>query len=182
MSEPPGDPNEQLTRKQRNIGFRSVYGKLADWQKILLWSAFVIVLFMVTFLLISLIAATAFRVLSWAKSWCVLSSVPLAAVTLAWIGLYRHWSSEPDRLVKTIAMLMTTVAVLIGFGEAAYVRFVRDLTWEQGGGVWGYGLLFSLLGFISCLVTLRVPRWFSVLALSASAWMLTLFFLEGIAI
>jgi hypothetical protein len=99
---------------------------------------------------------------------------------LAWCTT--SWRGEQDILRKIVALLTTTGAVLLAVAEIAYVQLVRDLSWQEGGRLWGWILLLSLVGFIAGLFTLRAPRWFSVLALATSSWMLVLSFLQGMSI
>ena len=101
-------------------------------------------------------------------------------VRLGWSVLHRK--VEQDFVRKVVAMVTTTGAALLAVGEIAYVHLVRDLSWQEGGQVWGWILLLSLLGFITGLFTLRAPRWFSVLTLATSSWMLVVSFLSGMSI
>lgn len=105
--------------------------------------------------------------------------VPLAAAVFAWIGLCEHWSAERHRFTKVSAIVLATAAALLACSALAYVQFVRPLpTLDYRVEAWGF--LLSLLGTILGFVALRSPRWFSSLALAVSAWMLVLFFLEGL--
>jgi hypothetical protein len=105
--------------------------------------------------------------------------VPLAAAVVAWVGLCKHWNAEHHRFTKVSAIVLATVAPLLACSALTYVQFVRPLpVLDYRVEAWGF--LLSLLGIILGLVALRSPRWFSSLALGISAWMLVLFFLEGL--
>ncbi len=138
-----------------------------------------------TVLLLSLTHTMALRVLGKARQfgvWWILFGLPFITALLGWAGLWHHRKSEADLPIRTVALFATTGAVLLAIGEVTYVQFVRDLSWQEGGGVCGVMLLFSLFGFISGVFTVRSPQWFSVLALATSAWMLVLSFSLGMAI
>jgi len=112
-----------------------------------------------------------------AVSW-ILFGMPLAAVILAWVGLCTHWASEHHRITKVSAISLTTAATLLACSALAYVQFVRPIA-SRDYRVETWGLLLSFLGTILGFITLRSPRWFSSLALGASAWMFVLFFLAA---
>jgi len=108
----------------------------------------------------------------------ILFGVPLATVVFAGVGLCQHWSTEHHRFTKVSAILLATAATLLACGALAYVQFVRPIAaFDYRVEAWGF--LLSFLGTILGLVTLRFPRWFYLLALGVSAWMLVLFCLAG---
>jgi hypothetical protein len=161
------------------------FGGRTKLQKVLRVLVFISILLPLTFLLLLFINDVTTRVLGKGREfgvWWVLFGSPLIAELFGWLGLWQHRKSEPDLLAKSVAMLATTGAVLLAVGEIAYVQFVRDLSWQEGGGVVGWMLLLSLLGFVGGLFALRSPRWFSVLTLATAAWMLALSFLSGMAL
>lgn len=109
----------------------------------------------------------------------ILFVTPLAAVVFAWAGLCAHWSTERHRVSKVAAILLPTAAALLACGALAYVQLVRPIA-SRDYSVEEWGSLLSLSGTIlGLVVALRFPRWFSSLALGASAWMFVLFFLAA---
>jgi hypothetical protein len=109
-------------------------------------------------------------------------SVPLLISAFAWINLYQRYGAENDRFPVLLAMGATTVPILVALGQASYVQFVGDLTFETWMGIVGFMLLSSFVGFIAAfLITTRSPRWFSGLTLAAATWMLILSVLFGMA-
>lgn len=108
----------------------------------------------------------------------ILFGAPLGATAFGWVGLCSQWHTEHGRIIKSIAILSATATALLACGALAYAQFVKPFG-PRDYRVEGWGLLLSLLSTVAGLVTLRSPRWFSSLALAASAWMLVLFFLSG---
>jgi|SRR5450432_2928112 hypothetical protein len=108
----------------------------------------------------------------------ILYGAPFVATVFAWVGLGSHWRTEGGRITKTLAVLLATASALWACGALAYVEFVKEPA-PRDFRIEGRGLELSLLAIIAGLVTLRSPRWFSSLALAASAWMFVLFFLTG---
>jgi hypothetical protein len=161
------------------------FGARTRVQRVLLVLAFIVILLPLTFVLAAVTSAAAFRLVGRGRefaAWWILFGLPLVTATCGWVGLWLHWRVEQDALRKIVSLLLTTGAALLAVGEIAYVHFVRDLSWQEGGRLWGWILLLSFLGFIAGLFTLRAPRWFSVLALVTSSWMLALSFFEGMSI
>lgn len=161
------------------------FGARSTVQKLVRVLGFVSGLLLLTFLLLSLIREVAIRILGKGRQfgvWWILFGLPLIATVFGWAGLWRNRKVERDLHTKGVALFATTGAVLLAIGEITYVQFVRDLSWQEGGGVCGWMLLLSLIGFIGGLFTVRAPRWFSVLAVAIATWMLTLSFLLGMAI
>jgi uncharacterized membrane protein YidH (DUF202 family) len=108
----------------------------------------------------------------------ILFGMPLAAVVFSWIGLCAHWNTEHHRFTRVSGILLPTAAALLACGALAYVQLVRPIA-SRDYRVEGWGLVLSFLGSILGFATLRFPRWFSSLALGASAWMFVLFFLAA---
>jgi len=147
--------------------------------------AFIGIQLPLTFVLANFTGEAAFRFFGRGRefaAWWILFGLPLVTAMFSWVGLLLHRKVEQDFVRKVIAMLATTGAALLAVGEISYVHLVRDLSWQEGGRVWGWTLLLSLLGFIAGLFTLRAPRWFSVLTLATSSWMLVVSFLSGMSI
>jgi hypothetical protein len=106
----------------------------------------------------------------------ILFGAPLGAIVFAWVGLCRHWSADQQRLMKVSALVFPTVAALLAYRALAYVQFVRPIAaFDYRVEAWGFFLSFARIAL--GLATIRSPRWFSSLALGASAWMCVLFFL-----
>jgi hypothetical protein len=161
------------------------FGARTRVQRVLVVLAFIGIQLPLTFVLANFTGEAAFRFFGRGRefaAWWILFGLPLVTAMFSWVGLLLHRKVEQDFVRKVIAMLATTGAALLAVGEISYVHLVRDLSWQEGGRVWGWTLLLSLLGFIAGLFTLRAPRWFSVLTLATSSWMLVVSFLSGMSI
>jgi hypothetical protein len=161
------------------------FGGRTKLQKFLRVLLFIVLLIALMFALISLTYDATARVLGRSRefgAWWFLSAVPFIASSAAWVGMVRHRKLVPGLPTTIVGLLVTTAAVLLSLAEIGYVHFVRDLSWQEGGGIWGFTLLLSAFGFVSGLYAVTAPRWFSVLALATSTWMLVFSFLSGIAI
>jgi hypothetical protein len=110
--------------------------------------------------------------------WWLLFGLPLMAALLAWAGLRRNWTAQPRRIMKVLTITFATAAALLACVTLAYVQFVRPIA-AQNYDMEILGMWLSLVGIVVGGVSLRSPRWFSVVALGASAWMFILFFLMG---
>lgn len=155
------------------------FGARTKLQRTLLFLALISILLVLAFASVTLTFDTALRGFGKGKefrAWWVVFGLPFFAATLSWVGLWQNRNREPDSGTKIVSMLLTTGAASLAVAEIAYVQFVRDLSWQEGGGIWGWTLLLSFLAFITALFTVRAPRWYSVLTLGASAWMLIVSF------
>ena len=94
------------------------------------------------------------------------------------IGLSRKWGTEQHRLTKSSAVFSAIVATSLACIATAYVQFVRPLP-AFDYRVEASGILISLLGTAVGLAALRFPRWYSLLALAISVWMLAWFAILG---
>lgn len=183
MSESTGNDSEpKWTCKRGQVGFWTADFKgLTASQKVLRLLVFLAVLPALVTVLVLLASRLTLQLLPKMAAVWIVYSIPLAASVFAWIGLCRHLSDDPDRVPKAAAMAVTTGAILVALAQATYVQFVSDSTLGTSGGVLGLMLLFSFIGFAMGLVTIRLPRWFSVLGLAAATWMLVLSCLFGMA-
>jgi hypothetical protein len=110
--------------------------------------------------------------------WWALFCVPLIFVIVSWVALFAHWSSEGQRILKSLAILFPTAATLLACGALLYVQLGGKVGFGGGIEVYFVGLLLALTGTVlGFVVTARFRRWFSALALGASMWMSFLFFL-----
>lgn len=116
------------------------------------------------------------------RAWWVVFGLPFFAAILSWVGLWQNRKRESDSGKKVVSMLLTRGAASLAVAQIAYVQFVRDLSWEESGGILGWTLLLSLSAFIAGLFTVRAPRWYSLLTLGISSWMLVVSFLIGTTI
>ena len=105
-------------------------------------------------------------------SW-TLFGVPLFMMAVAWVGLSSRWGTEPNRVLMTIAMFFPTVAALIGCSSLAYVQLAGRVHNGEELVVYGFGLLFALVGVaLGFVVALKFRRWLSAVGLAVSGWML----------
>jgi hypothetical protein len=115
--------------------------------------------------------------------WWILFGVPLLTMLIAWVGLVSRWGTvkyRAIRLLVSIAMVFPTVSALLACGGLAYV---------EGGGrfhdvlsFYGDGFFVSLAGvLLGVAVAVALRRWFSLVALAVSTWMLLLFALMASA-
>jgi hypothetical protein len=116
------------------------------------------------------------------RAWWVVFGLPFVATILGWVGFWRNRKGETDKHGKILALLSSTLAASLAVGEITYVQFVTDLSWQEGGFLWGWTLLLSFAAFIAGLLTIVAPRWYCVLTLAASSWLLVVCFLSGMSI
>ena len=104
---------------------------------------------------------------------------PLLAAVASCIGLVRDWKNTERLWLALPAVALATVVAVYAFGCLIYVEFgglrpAFDYSLET------YGFILALFAIIASLIALGSARWFSMLALLVSAWLLTTFFLMGL--
>jgi hypothetical protein len=113
----------------------------------------------------------------------VVYGFPALASAFGWRDLSRQYSVEDDGVAAGAALGLTTLVIMAGLAQAAYVQFIADISFDRWGFILGLMLMGSLVAFITSLfATTRSPRLFSVLTLASAIWMLTLSVLFGMAV
>jgi hypothetical protein len=158
------------------------FNRLTSIQKFLRLLLLLVVLPSLVSILVLLASNMTLRTLPKMGAIWIVYSIPVVTSGFAWINFCQRYGVEHDRIPVMFAMGTTTVPILVAVGQASYVQFIGDLTFETWMAIVAYMLLFSFVAFLAALLIIaRSPRWFSVLTLFAATWMLVLSVLFGMA-
>jgi hypothetical protein len=105
--------------------------------------------------------------------------LPLAAIVIAWVGLLLKWGAQERKVPKILAFVLATAAPLFGCGTLIYVQTGAQFArYDTRGETWG--VVLSLSGILSSVVSSRHPTWYSTVALLVSIWTALVFCLSAV--
>ena len=108
--------------------------------------------------------------------WWAAFGIPFAATIISCFGLGYHWRLHERFPIRPIGIALAVASTSLACGALWYVERGAAIPVDDRR-VEVLGLALSIIGVVAGVNSFRPARWYSVLALGISCWMLCLYFL-----